>query len=94
MSKPERDDIIQNKLKELPGWNYQENALIKEFIADNFSSALAFTVQIGIEAEKADHHPDLLIHSWNKILIKITTHEKGGVTERDFNLAESINKLV
>ncbi len=85
---------IEKRLENLPDWSYQENAIIKEFTANNFSSALAFVVQIGIEAEKLDHHPDILLHSWNKILIKISTHSEGGVTEKDFKLAELINKLV
>ncbi len=85
---------IKDKLKNLPDWNFQDNSLIKEFVAENFSAALSFVVQIGIEAEKADHHPDILIHSYNKVLIKISTHSEGGVTQKDFNLAETIQNLV
>lgn len=91
---PLSGEEIKMRLSKLPDWSCHEDSLIKEFSANNFSSALAFTVQIGIEAEKLDHHPDILIHSWNKILFKLSTHSEGGITEKDFLLAEAINKLV
>jgi 4a-hydroxytetrahydrobiopterin dehydratase len=49
--------------------------------------------RIGDEAEKMDHHPDIFIHSWNKVKITISTHNDGGVTQNDFNLAKKIAEL-
>lgn len=84
---------IQNKLKELNEWSYENNSIQKEYKLKDFSSVLAFTVKAGIEAEKMDHHPDIFIHSWNKCKITISTHSEGGVTEKDFKLAQVIEKL-
>lgn len=84
-------ESINLELEKLPGWSYQEDNLLKEFEFDNFSSALAFIVQTGILAEKIDHHPDILLHSYNKVLIKCTTHSEGGITEKDIELSKLIN---
>lgn len=84
---------IGNKLNSLNGWSYENSSILKEFTKKDFSSVLAFTVKIGIEAEKLDHHPDILIHSWNKCKITISTHSEDGVTEKDFKLAEAIETL-
>lgn len=59
----------------------------------DFSSVLAFTVKVGIESEKMDHHPDIFIHSWNKCKIIISTHSQGGVTEKDISLAHAIERV-
>ena len=90
---PLSSEEIQSKIKELNEWSYENNSIQKEFKLKDFSSVLAFTVKIGIEAEKLDHHPDILIHSWNKCKITISTHSEGGVTDKDFKLAEAIEKL-
>ena len=84
---------IQTKIKELKGWSYENNSIQKEFELKDFSSVLAFTVRVGVESEKADHHPDIFIHSWNKCKISIATHSEGGVTQKDFDLASSIENL-
>lgn len=67
--------------------------LEKEFTLKNFTDALGFVNKIGIEAEKLDHHPDILIHSYKKVKITLTTHSKGKVTEKDYQLAKIINNL-
>ena len=84
---------IQIKIKELNEWSYENNSIQKEFKLKDFPSVLAFTVKIGIEAEKLNHHPDILIHSWNKCKITISTHSEGGVTDKDFKLAEAIENI-
>jgi 4a-hydroxytetrahydrobiopterin dehydratase len=86
------NEIIE-KLKEIPGWIYIENSLNKEFQLKDFKNALAFVNRIGDEAEKMDHHPDIFIHSWNKVKITISTHSAGGVTCDDFNLAKKIEEI-
>ena len=82
-----------NKFVEIHGWSRKEDSIIKEFTLSDFSSALAFTVRIGIEAEKADHHPDIYLFSWNKVKIVLSTHSEGGITEKDISLAKVIEKL-
>lgn len=84
---------ISERLKNINGWEVEEKSIVKEFLLKDFSAALAFVVKIGIEAEKLDHHPDLLIHSYNKVIIRISTHSEGGITEKDFILAEKIEKI-
>lgn len=86
-------DEIKNKLEKLNGWSYENNSIYKLFLLNEFSSAIAFAVRVGIESEKIDHHPDIFIHSWNKCKITISTHSEGGVTEKDFLLAGFIEKI-
>ena len=86
-------DEVKNILKNLIEWSYENNSIVKEFKLKDFSSALAFTVKVGVEAEKMDHHPDIFIHSWNKCKITISTHSEGGVTEKDIKLAKIIDNL-
>lgn len=87
------EDIIRQKLESLPGWNFIENHLEKEFQLKNFMSVISFINRLANFAEKIDHHPDFYVHGWNKIKFKITTHSEGGVTELDFSLASKIESL-
>jgi 4a-hydroxytetrahydrobiopterin dehydratase len=80
------------KLKDLPHWNFENNGIEKEFKFKNFSQALAFMVQVGILAEKANHHPEWS-NVYNKVNIRLTTHDIGGLTDKDFDLATNIEKL-
>lgn len=84
---------INKKLQDLPGWSLVDNSIQKEFTLSDFVDALSFLMKIGFLAEKHDHHPDLFLHSWNKVKIIISTHSEGGLTEKDFNLAEQIEKI-
>ena len=59
----------------------------------DFKSALEFVNKVGAEAESMDHHPDILMHSWNKVKISVSTHSEGGVTEKDFKLAGKIEGI-
>ncbi|MBI1939486.1 MAG: 4a-hydroxytetrahydrobiopterin dehydratase [Ignavibacteriales bacterium] len=86
-------DDINNKLIELNSWQFINNTIEKEFVLNDFRDSLAFAVKIGIEAEKMDHHPDLLLHGWNKVKVTLTTHSAGGVTENDIKLAQTIDKI-
>lgn len=82
--------VIEKNLTELSSWIYLNNQIEKEFTFKDFIEASSFVTSVGLEAEKLDHHPDILIHSWNKVKIAISTHSEGGVTEKDFNLANKI----
>ncbi len=84
---------IDEKLKEISGWKFNDNAIKKEFQLKDFKSALIFVNKIGDEAERMDHHPDMFLHSWNKVKITISTHSAGGVTQNDFNLAKKIEEI-
>jgi 4a-hydroxytetrahydrobiopterin dehydratase len=84
---------INERLSSLKGWNYFDNQIIKEFIEKDLKQSLLFVNQVGEAAESIDHHPDILIHSWNKVKISISTHSEGGVTQKDFRLAEMVESL-
>lgn len=82
--------VIEKNLVELTGWIYSNNQIEKVFSFKDFIQASAFVTAVGLEAERMDHHPDILIHSWNKVKISISTHSEGGVTDKDFQLARKI----
>jgi 4a-hydroxytetrahydrobiopterin dehydratase len=85
---------INGKLNEISGWEFSNNSIIKEFQLKDFKSALKFINKIGNEAENMDHHPDIFLHSWNKVKITISTHSAGGVTQNDFSLARKIENIL
>jgi 4a-hydroxytetrahydrobiopterin dehydratase len=80
------------KLKDLPNWNFENNGIEKKFEFKNFSQALGFMVQVGILAEKMNHHPEWF-NVYNKVNIRLTTHDASGLTDKDFELAGKIEKL-
>lgn len=85
---------IEEKLKSLEGWNFnqQKNCLEKEYHFKSYLKNIAFVNAIAWVAHKENHHPDLEV-SYDKCIIRITTHDKNGVTEMDFKLAQKINEL-
>lgn len=84
---------IQQRLQELEGWEYSENAIHTAFEFDNFKEAFTVMTRIAFEAEKLDHHPDWS-NVYNQLQISLYTHSENGVTEKDLALAEIINRLV
>ena len=89
------DEQIKQLLRNVSGWIYFDNTISREFTLKDFKAALNFVNKIGEEAEAMDHHPDILIHSWNKVKVSVSTHSEGGITEKDFILAgkiEGVNK--
>jgi 4a-hydroxytetrahydrobiopterin dehydratase len=84
---------IQENLKEISNWHVLNNSISKEFAFKNFSTAFAFLTQIAMAAEKLNHHPEIK-NVYNKVSIKLNTHDVGGLTELDFKLAKQIDKLL
>jgi 4a-hydroxytetrahydrobiopterin dehydratase len=82
----------QPLLKEVKDWNYNDKGIEKKFVFKNFSEALGFIVQLGILAEKQSHHPELF-NVYNKVTIRLSTHDEGGLTDKDFSLAKAIDAL-
>jgi len=76
------------------GWALEEggNALVRSFRFKDFSKAFGFLSQVALHAEKADHHPEFT-SVWNRVDFRLTSHDAGGVTERDRKLAEAINRI-
>lgn len=84
--------LAKQKLTSLTGWTFINNGIEKKFQFKNFSEALGFIVQVGVLAEKANHHPELF-NVYNKVNIRLTTHDANGLTDKDFDLATNIDKL-
>ena len=83
---------IDRALRELTGWSIKDNALTKTFKHESFAEAIVF-VNVGAHlAELANHHPDVDIRYTN-ITIALTTHDQGGITEKDVSLARSIEEI-
>ena len=76
----------------MQGWTLKENAIYKEYTFKNFLMSVKFVDIIAPVAEAANHHPDILIF-YNKVRIILTTHDQGGVTEKDIDLAKKIDSL-
>lgn len=85
---------ILEHLKLLNSWIYVNNSISKEFVFKDFIGAISFVNSVALEAEKMDHHPDILIYGWNKVKINLSTHSAGGVTEKDFQLAQKIEERI
>lgn len=84
---------IQGKLRSLPGWELvKAKAIQKKFTFGNFKEALAFVNRVGELAEQSDHHPDITI-TYSKVLVTLSTHSAGGLTNKDFELAGHIEKI-
>lgn len=86
------DNDIKDKLKKLDGWKLEGNAIKKEYKRKDFVDSIGFVSKIALLAERADHHPDLLVQ-YNKVNITLSTHSEGGVTEKDLNLAGEIEQV-
>lgn len=80
------------RLNSLPGWRLDNNEIVREFKLSDFRAALAFVNQVGDLAEQAGHHPDIDIR-YNRVRLALVTHDAGGLTENDFNLAAKVNHL-
>ena len=76
------------------GWSFEDGgkALMRSFKFADFSEAFAFLTRVALHAEKVDHHPEFT-NVWNRVDFRLTSHDKGGVTERDVALAEAIDRL-
>ncbi len=74
-------------------WQQIDNSLQKEFEFTDFEQALAFVNKVGELAQQMDHHPDIFLHNYNKVRITLSTHETGGVSEKDIQLSQKIDRI-
>ncbi len=88
------EEHIEEMLSRLEDWRREGDWIVRDLKFENFKRALEFVNRVADEAEAMDHHPDILIHGWNKVRLSVMTHSAGGLTEKDFKLAERINALV
>jgi 4a-hydroxytetrahydrobiopterin dehydratase len=84
---------IQQEMESLSGWCLANDAISKKFDLPTYPDAIAAVTRVGFEAEAADHHPDVTM-SWKRVTFSLTTHDAGGLTEKDFALAKKIEALL
>ena len=84
---------IQKALLSLEGWEFEKDGIIKKFVFRNFKEALATMNRIGEVAEEMNHHPEWF-NVYNKLNIRLSTHDKGGITQLDIDLAKAIEEIV
>ncbi len=84
---------IQKKLKDLKNWHLKEDKLFAEYEFKDFKETFAIMTRIAFEAEKLQHHPEWK-NTYNTLEIFLTTHDENGITEKDFELAKSIDKII
>jgi len=87
-----REEEIRVRLAEIPKWTRKGRAITRTWTFDGFPAALAFINRVGALAEEMNHHPDIT-NSWATVTLSLTTHDAGGLTERDFALAKKIDAL-
>jgi 4a-hydroxytetrahydrobiopterin dehydratase len=90
---PLTDDRITERLASLDGWSRVGDEIVKTFELPSFPHAIAFVGRVADRAEAADHHPDLDIR-YRKVRVALTTHDAGGLTDNDFDLANEIEACV
>jgi len=83
---------ISEELKNLPGWSVKEEKLHKDFEFGDFNEVFGFMTRAAMHIEKMNHHPEWF-NVYNKLTVDLTTHDAGGITENDINLAKILNSL-
>ncbi|MCG3114021.1 MAG: 4a-hydroxytetrahydrobiopterin dehydratase [Candidatus Manganitrophus sp.] len=83
---------VRRKIHDLKGWELYDNMLQKKYSFRTFKTAMQFVNRVAELADSVDHHPDMMIN-YNRVLLKLMTHSQGGITDRDFNLAQMIDQV-
>ncbi|WP_263353118.1 4a-hydroxytetrahydrobiopterin dehydratase [Acidicapsa acidisoli] len=84
---------IEQGLATLPDWKLNDGNLVRNFSFTDFREAMSFVNSVAALAERAGHHPDIDIR-YNKVNLALSSHDAGGITERDFSLAAGIDKIL
>ena len=90
------DSETLKRLDGVPGWQRGDGdgaAIVRELVFADFAAAIAFVNRVAEAAEAANHHPDILLHSWSKVRLTLSTHSAGGLTDADFQLAAQLDRL-
>ena len=83
---------IKLHLQAVPNWSKRAQTIVRTFQFEGFLNAIDFVNRIAKKAQKSDHHPDIDIR-FNKVTLKLTTHDEGGITEKDFSLARQCDEV-
>ena len=92
MTKYNKEEVVPMLLN-LNDWQFNSDGIEKKFQFKNFTEALGFIVKVGVISEKMNHHPELF-NVYNTVNIRLTTHDAGGVTDKDFKLASEIDAFL
>jgi 4a-hydroxytetrahydrobiopterin dehydratase len=87
------DEDLSAALKKCPEWEYEKNSINRTFEFEEFMDGIDFVNSVADIADEAQHHPDIRIN-YTKVTLKLTTHDAGGVTEADVELAQRVDNLV
>jgi 4a-hydroxytetrahydrobiopterin dehydratase len=74
-------------------WRREGEHIVRDWEFKDFKEAIAFVGRVADAAEAAGHHPDIIVHGWNKVRLSVTNHSAGGLTEADFALAGTVDGL-
>lgn len=74
-------------------WRREDDEIVRDRQLADFAEAIAFVNRVATAAEAANHHPDILVHGWNQVRLRLSTHSAGGLTAHDFALAHTIDEL-
>ena len=86
------DGEVESRLRRL-AWEREGDEIVREWRFEDFTEAVGFVNRVAEVAEDANHHPDILLHGWNKVKLSLTNHSAGGLTEVDFTMAERFDSL-
>jgi 4a-hydroxytetrahydrobiopterin dehydratase len=86
------DEDIAARLEDSQ-WQREGSEIVRDWQFEDFAEAMAFVNRVAEAAEQANHHPDILVHGWNKVRLSLTNHSAGGLTGADFEMAGRIDGL-
>ena len=86
------DEAIAERLSD-SDWRREGDEIVKDWKFSDFAEAMNFVGRVAELAEEANHHPDILIHGWNKVRLSLTNHSAGGLTEPDFRMARKFDGI-
>ncbi len=86
------DHQVEMQLQDLPGWRQEDNAIVKTFVFDDFIEAITFMTQVAFHAQEIEHHPEWT-NLYNKVHVRLTTHDINGITSHDIRLAKRMQQV-
>lgn len=86
------DGEIASRLRAMPDWDEVGGVIQRTYQLGDFLASMAFVQRVALHAERVQHHPDIMIR-WNKVTLSLSTHDAGGITEKDFDFARQIDAM-
>lgn len=87
------DEQVEQALTERPDWRREDKELVCDRSFKDFAEAMSFVNAVARVAEDRNHHPDILVHGWNNVRLRVSTHSEGGLTEADLGLVDAVDAL-